>query len=194
MLISEAFTPDPAHIPFPRTVDDIIGIVTMVAKRHHPEISYVGLFGSFVKGEQHINSDIDIVVGYHTPDPEYKVWDTGDLTRELEMFSERAFDIVWVKDNEPPHWYKPMHGLLEGMKIYENERDPEWFPRNQTVASRHLAEQEKRGESPPRAPVPIPTPSKDFEGCLFCSCRGGDFQAFMYDGPKGTEISKYKYR
>ena len=202
MMLSEAFSPDQAHTPFPRTVDEIKDIVTMVASRHHPEISYVGLFGSFAKGEQHINSDIDIVVGYHTPDPEYQVWDTRDLARELELFSERAFDIVWVRDNEPPHWYKPMHGLLKGMKIYENEQDSEWFPRNQALALRHLAEQAKRGESPPQAPVLIPTPSKaskgeksDFssESCPFCACKGGEFHAFVYEGPKETGLAKYKH-
>jgi hypothetical protein len=41
-----------------------------------------------ISNKIYVNSDVDIVVGYRTPNPEYQVWDTDDLTRELGMFSE----------------------------------------------------------------------------------------------------------
>jgi predicted nucleotidyltransferase len=131
------------YAPFPNTLVDIKSLVTTVVHRRHPEISYIALFGSFAQYEQDINSDIDIVIGYQTRNTAHQIWDTGDLAREFEYFSDRAFDIVYVRDNEPPHWTKPMHGLLEGLKIYE--RDAEWYPRNQALALRHLAEQDERG-------------------------------------------------
>jgi predicted nucleotidyltransferase len=135
------------YTPFPNTAADVACLVTMHVSKHHPEISYVGLFGSFAKGEQHLNSDIDIVVGYRTPSPADPIWRPKDLEREFEQLSDRVFDIVCVRDNELPRLKKAIHGLLEGLQIYE--QDLEWFTRNQALALRHLEEQEKCVESLP---------------------------------------------
>jgi hypothetical protein len=64
----------------------------------------IGLFGSFVRGEQRRDSDIDLLVEF---DPELKTFDNFmELSVFLEQLLERKVEIVTVESLSPhlgPH-------------------------------------------------------------------------------------------
>ena len=67
----------------------------------------IGLFGSFVRGEQRADSDIDLLVEF---DPERKTFDTFmDLSFFLEEVLEHRIELVTLESLSPylgPHILK----------------------------------------------------------------------------------------
>ena len=56
-------------------------------------VKRIGLFGSFVTGEQTDKSDIDLLVEFSNPD-EKSLFDLLDLKQDLENLTGRKIDLV----------------------------------------------------------------------------------------------------
>ena len=70
-------------------------------------VNNIGLFGSFLKGEQHSNSDIDLLVEFF---PEHKTFDNFmELSFFLEKIFKRRIELIPVESLIPcigPHILK----------------------------------------------------------------------------------------
>lgn len=129
--------------PYPQTVDDVKDIVHRVLdRRGHPEIVWIGLAGSFARGQQDVNSDVDLVVGYSAPGQENQVWDVRDLTIDFEMLCRRAFDVVYIRDGEIRKWDKVIGAFLNSTTIFERDPKSAWLIRNRRLAVRALCPRE----------------------------------------------------
>jgi uncharacterized protein len=58
----------------------------------------MGLFGSFARGENHSDSDVDIFVEMETPNPFFLV----EIKEELEVLLNRKVDIVRMRSSMNP--------------------------------------------------------------------------------------------
>ena len=63
--------------------------ITVILKKFR--INHASLFGSFSKGEQNINSDIDILI---EPGDNFTLFDMLKLENELEELTKRKIDLV----------------------------------------------------------------------------------------------------
>lgn len=61
--------------------------------KHDYPIKYLGLFGSYARGEAHGNSDIDILVEFSEP----VGWEIGGLALDLEALLGKKVDLVTRK-------------------------------------------------------------------------------------------------
>jgi predicted nucleotidyltransferase len=72
-------------------------------KRHKPtlkdkfKVKEIGIFGSFVRGEESEESDVDILVEFSEPIG----WEFIDLIEFLERILERKVDLVTVRALKP---------------------------------------------------------------------------------------------
>lgn len=129
--------------PYPQTLDHIKDIVHRVLdRRGHPEIAWIGVAGSFARGEQDTNSDVDLVVGYSAPGGENQVWDVTELTKDFEMLCRRAFDVVYIRDCELRRWDKANGALLNSTTIFERDPDSAWLIRNRRLVASALGSRE----------------------------------------------------
>ena len=79
-------------------IDDRIKKIILLAEKY-PVISRVGIFGSYARGEQTSESDIDILFDYDKPNEDYvlEVLNYGDeLTAEFEKLN-LACDYISYK-------------------------------------------------------------------------------------------------
>ena len=72
------------------TITDIKSVIGAAVK--YPAISRVGVFGSYARGEQTDNSDIDILYDYEKHDDDY-IFDVLNYGDELIS----AFDIMGIE-------------------------------------------------------------------------------------------------
>jgi uncharacterized protein len=89
-------------------------------------IRRIGLFGSFVRGEQNANSDIDLLVEF---DPGRKTFDAFmELSRFLEQTLEHEVELVTVESLSP---YLGPH-ILEEVEYasLQDSRPPATITRN----------------------------------------------------------------
>ena len=91
-----------------RTKQDILDVLDQ--NRSHIRalgVRRIGLFGSFVRGEQHPDSDIDLLVEF---DPRRKTFDTFmELSFFLEEILQHSIELVTVESLSPyigPHILK----------------------------------------------------------------------------------------
>ncbi|MDD2300099.1 MAG: nucleotidyltransferase family protein [Fermentimonas sp.] len=68
---------------------DQINIIITTLKPHNPVM--IGVFGSFARGDNTINSDIDILYQF---DSKYSLFDLADIKFELEKKLNRDVDLV----------------------------------------------------------------------------------------------------
>lgn len=61
------------------------------------QVKKIGVFGSFARNEQSVNSDIDILVEFYEPIG----WDFFDLQGYLENILQREVDLVTEKALKP---------------------------------------------------------------------------------------------
>jgi predicted nucleotidyltransferase len=64
------------------------------------KIKEIGVFGSYVRGEQHPGSDVDIIVDYS--DPSIDIFDFLDLKEYLSDLMQTDVDLV-AKDGLKPN-------------------------------------------------------------------------------------------
>lgn len=91
-----------------KTKQDILDVLDQ--NRSHLRalgVRRIGLFGSFVRGEQHPDSDIDLLVEF---DPRRKTFDTFmELSFFLEEILQHSIELVTVESLSPyigPHILK----------------------------------------------------------------------------------------
>ena len=88
-----------------KTKQDILDVLDQNRSRLRAlGLKRIGLFGSFVRGEQNANSDIDLLVEF---DPGRKTFDAFmELSRFLEQTLEHEVELVTVESLSPylgPH-------------------------------------------------------------------------------------------
>jgi predicted nucleotidyltransferase len=80
------------HRPSP-SLDEVLSIL----REHRPElrrhhgIAWLGVFGSYARGEQQPDSDIDLLVEF---DPVPGLWAYSNAERELERLLQAKVDLV----------------------------------------------------------------------------------------------------
>lgn len=83
-----------------------------------PRISYALVFGSFARGTQHANSDLDIAIGgLRQP---LSVLELGDLIGRLEAAAGRAVDLVLLDEAPVGLAYRVFR---DGKLILERDHD-----------------------------------------------------------------------
>lgn len=75
--------------------------IAQMAKDYN--VNYIGLFGSFAKGKESPDSDIDLLFDYNR-DEKFSLFDLYDLQKQLEELFGREIDLV------------PVGGLKDGIK------------------------------------------------------------------------------
>ncbi|KAK2762700.1 hypothetical protein FQN54_000874 [Arachnomyces sp. PD_36] len=93
------------------------------AKHDFRDIRWVGVFGSFARGTQTAESDVDIVV-YRKPLREPSPPDRLHLEDVLPRVWNRSVDIVYIEDSEF-RGYVTIESLLCSQTIYGSARDEE---------------------------------------------------------------------
>jgi hypothetical protein len=77
--------------------------ITETLKRYKPilmgkfKVKEIGIFGSYVRGEESEESDVDILVEFSEP----VGWEFIDLVEFLEKILERKVDLVTVRALKP---------------------------------------------------------------------------------------------
>ena len=92
----------------PTTKQDIFNLLRQNQDRLRTlGVKNIGLFGSFVKGEQHADSDIDLLVEFV---PGHKTFDNfKELSFFLEKILKKRFELITVESLSPyfgPHILK----------------------------------------------------------------------------------------
>lgn len=93
------------------------------AKHDFRDVRWVGVFGSFARGTQKTESDVDIVV-YRKSSDEPSPPDRLHLEDVLPRVWNRSVDIVYIEDFEF-RGYVPVESLLCSQTIYGSARDEE---------------------------------------------------------------------
>ena len=81
--------------------------VQSILRQHLPEVQQkyqvreLGIFGSFVRGEQTDTSDVDVLVGFD-PDARFGLLTFCQLENDLSELLQRKVDLV-MKDGLKPH-------------------------------------------------------------------------------------------
>lgn len=63
-------------------------------------ITSIAIFGSYARGEQNDDSDIDLLIDYNGT----MGYNFIELAEELEKITEKKVDLVSVKALKPRHW------------------------------------------------------------------------------------------
>jgi uncharacterized protein len=87
----------------PQTLDDLKAELRAMLPelRSRWPISYLGVFGSWVRGEQHEGSDLDLLVDFDGPLPGW-----GEIDLELELEDRLGVEVDLV----PRKYLKPYIG------------------------------------------------------------------------------------
>ena len=82
-----------------KTMEDIRGLLAKqkLTLKKRFKVGRIGIFGSFVRGEENTSSDIDILVELEEPIG----WEFVDLKDFLEESLEMSVDLVTVKALKP---------------------------------------------------------------------------------------------
>lgn len=95
------------------TVDDIVAVARDAAPRY-PSLRRIVLFGSFARGEQTVESDVDIVAQF---DPDGPYTERLDLYTDLEDRLGRKLDMITSLSGAPRYFVNAI--LRDGIKLYE---------------------------------------------------------------------------
>ena len=100
-------------------------------------IQWVGVFGSYARGEQHAGSDVDLIVGFKDRASWDDVYKTAyHVKKTLPPILERDVDALYMRNMEI-RGYVMLQALLSAKTIYE--AGP-WLYKNQTFARKFLAD------------------------------------------------------
>ena len=78
-------------------------------------IKYAGVFGSFARGEEKKDSDMDIMIDYHRP---FSLLDLIGLENALKDLLQKKVDIV--TENGASKYMKS--GMLKDLKVFYGQR------------------------------------------------------------------------
>ena len=78
-------------------------------------IKYAGVFGSFARGEEKADSDVDIMIDYHRP---FSLLDLIGLENDLKDLLQKKVD--GVTENGASKYMKS--GMLKDLKVFYGQR------------------------------------------------------------------------
>lgn len=78
-------------------------------------IKYAGVFGSFARGENRADSDIDIMIDYHRP---FSLLRLIGLENDLKDLLQKKVDVV--TENGASKYMK--QGMLKDLKVFYGQR------------------------------------------------------------------------
>ncbi len=78
-------------------------------------IKYAGLFGSYARGEENTDSDVDIMIDYNRP---FSLLDLIGLENDLKDLLHKKVDVV--TENGASKYMKP--NMLRDLKVFYGQR------------------------------------------------------------------------
>ncbi|KAI1915825.1 hypothetical protein LOZ61_001497 [Ophidiomyces ophidiicola] len=132
-----------SHLPSPvSTVNEIrercAPVFTQPGLQH---IGWVGVFGSFSRGEQTPQSDVDFLVGYKEDTTADNLWHMQLLKQPLQHAAQREVDILYMHDKQSPSYIKAQ-AMLTAETIYN--ADGSWLHKNRSRAEEALVTSRQR--------------------------------------------------